>query len=220
MHRFPSEPLPSAVTHKLTHTCKSRRALDLLISLRHRRAWPYLGRNGAPDKQSQIVRGVKSTFPRLVGAAVKATLSSALKCQSGAPLLGLATLRLLLTFRHLVSQYSVAKQWMFLNRGQSIVSLAADYDLNFWSAICTLTRSRSNYNFKLLFRFCEAGVKNGRRQLFAAVIRCVSAFLAIRRCLLLKLNTETVFQSYLPHRKKQISMPVRVFQGFQSYSAW
>lgn len=123
MHRFSTGATTIRChTQTHTHTCKSRRALDLLISLRRRRARPYLGRNGAPDKQSQIVRGVKSTFPRLVGAAVKATLSSALKCQSGAPLLGLATLRPLLTLCHLVSQYSAAKQWMFSNRGQSIVS--------------------------------------------------------------------------------------------------
>lgn len=39
---------------------------------------PYLGRNGAPDKQSQIARW-NQPFPALVGAAVKASALS--KCQ-------------------------------------------------------------------------------------------------------------------------------------------
>lgn len=127
---------------------------------------------------------MKSTFPRLVGAAVKATLSSALKCQSRAPLLGLATLRDP-SWRFAILFLSTVwpNNGCFQIEVNLLFHLVADSDFNLWSAFCTLTRSRTNYNFKLLFRFCEAGFQNGLCRLFAAVTRCVSAFLATRRYL-------------------------------------
>lgn len=89
--------------------------------------------------------------------------------------------------------------------------LAANLDV--WSAFCTLTRSRTNYNFKLLFRFCEAGVQNGRRP---TICSCHSlrecSFSAIRRRLLLKFNAETVFSELSPSPKSKFQCQYAYFK--------
>lgn len=74
MHRFSIG--ASTIRHAKAAAAERAGFIDFSKATSSRR--PYLGRNGAPDKQSQIARW-NQPFPALVGAAVKATTLS--KCQ-------------------------------------------------------------------------------------------------------------------------------------------
>lgn len=160
MHRFSIG--ASTIRHAKAAAAERAGFIDFSKATSSRR--PYLGRNGAPDKQSQIARW-NQPFPALVGAAVKATTLS--KCQwchcwVWQPFD-------LLTFRH---STAVA---VLPNNG----CLRIEVDLLFRVSVffCTLTRNWPNYNFKFN---SGASAKRASKMatawtLFAAVTRCVSA---------------------------------------------
>lgn len=130
-----------------------------------------------------------------------------------------------------------ASSYLCTNYRRSIVGVSSHGRLRFGTtssasntSMANETRSRRNYNFKLLFFVAAWQRARPKWRLFAAVTRCVSAvlFFAIRRYLpvVMFFNDDGAEQRKpfrvisIEKKKKILNVSARVFQGFRRYFAW